>query len=364
MSEIFSSFEVNRQSRGPLLLGLLAGSIVIHLALAATVLYVPRFRAAFNLAVLAGQTNYVDRAYKKTVVGEDVQMVELSPKFHYPEGYFATDFSATATPTPDPMAPRIISTYQPPKVEPLPSPSPSAAPSASPVPGATNSAVAVTSPAPSTTAAASDNKAEPTPETKTDDADVLGINEGDLNKRPLKDWLARANQMKEKGTIDLTATVEMTVDAKLNSECKLEDPIVVQKSGDHQMIDLAKELAAAIGDSRMLVFLKDPEKIQKDPKDLRCEPMPLRFNVKLDQSDFNATIETEADSPEQAAQRSGVYNWLLVGGAKKKEGRDEEVIFKNTKVTSEGKQIVVHFTMPRQTAGEMLKRQIEAKPAN
>jgi len=198
------------------------------------------------------------------------------------------------------------------------------------------------------------------------DDEVLGVSETEINTRPLKDWLGRANALKEKGLLDLTADLEMTIDATLNGDCKLEDPKVVQKSGDHQMIDLAKELAAAISDSRMLLFLKDPEKLQQSQaaKSLRCDPMALRFSVKLDQSDFNATVETEADSIDRAAQLTRLYNWALAGGEIKKKGRDEEVLFKNTRVTAEGKQIVVKFKMPRHTAGEMLKKQIEPKPAS
>lgn len=357
MSEIFSRFEVNRESRWPLLLGLIGGSVVLHLAFAATVLFVPRVRDALNIAVLAGKAGGVDRAYKRTSVGEDIQIVELNQKFRYPDGYFATEFPpAAGVPTPDPMAPKIISSFTPPKPDPAASPSPlpsPAVPAGSAVAGASPAVAAEKGPA---------DKASPSPAAEEEE-EVLGVNGTEFNKRPLKDWLARANELKTKGTINLDAVVEMTIDAKLNSECKLEDPKVVQKSGDTQMIEVAKELAAAIGDSRMLLFLRDPGKVQKDEKGLRCDPMGLRFNVKLDQTDFIATVETEADSAERAAQLSGGYNWLLAGGAISKKGRDEEVIFKNTTVTSQGKQIVVHFKIPRQTASEMLKKQIEPKPA-
>src|SRR5947207_14050801 len=118
MSELFSRFEVNKEARWKTVPGLLVCSAGLHLVLAATVLYVPRVRDALNIAVLAGKTHYVDRAYNKTVVGEDIQMVEVSPKFRYPDGYFATDLTATAIPTPDPLAPKIISTFTPPKPEP------------------------------------------------------------------------------------------------------------------------------------------------------------------------------------------------------------------------------------------------------
>jgi hypothetical protein len=360
MSELFSRFEVNREARWPLLMGLVGGSIILHLTLAATVVYVPRFREAFNIAVLAGKADYVDKAYKRTEIGENVQMVELAPKFRYPDGYFSTELPAEALPlpTPDPMAPKIISSFTPPKPEPSPTPSPLASPAvAAEVAGAKGS--------PSPGALATDTKAQPSPSaTAEEDEEVLGVKESEINKRPLKDWLARANALKEKSMIDLDAVLEMTVSAKLNGECKLEQAEVVQKSGDHQMVDLAKDLAAAIGDSRMMLYLRDPAKVQNDPK-LPCEAMPLLFNIKLDKTDFSATVQTEADSPERAVQRTGGFNALLAIGeiTAREKKKEEEQIFKNTKVTAEGKKIIVHFKMPRQTASEMLKKQIENKPA-
>jgi hypothetical protein len=363
MSDLFSRFEVNREPRWPLLLGLIGGSIVLHLALGATVVFVPMVRDALNIAALAGDINYADRAYRKTSIGEDVQLVEVGPKFRYPDGYFSPDFatSAAVTPTPDPFAPKIISTFTPPKAEVQPSPSPS--PSPIPPPSSGGNAVASASPA-AVAAEAGGSKPSASPEKDAEDEEILGIHETEFNKRPLKDWLARANVLKEKGVINLEGVVEMTIDARLTEDCKLEDAKVVQKSGDAQMLDLAKELAAAIGDSRMLLFLKDPQKVQQEQKALRCDPMPLRFNVKLDQTDVNATVETEADTPERAAQLTAVYNWALAGGAINKKGRDEEVLFRNTKVTANGKQIIVSFKMPRQGAGEILKKQIETKPAS
>ena len=375
MSELFTKFEVNSESRWRLLLGLIGGSGAVHLALAACVIYVPTVRDALNIAALAGKADYVDRPYNKTVIGEDVQLVEVGEKFRYPDGYFAPNSPANlapgvAAPTPDPFAPKIISTFTPPKPvstpAPLPSPLASPSPPATALPG--SSAVAdKNAPAPAPEKATSGDKNEAATDAKKDvDDEVLGVSETEINTRPLKDWLGRANALKEKGLLDLSADLEMTIDATLNGDCQLEDPKVVQKSGDHQMIDLAKELAAAISDSRMLLFLKDPEKLQPSQaaKSLRCDPMALRFSVKMDQSEFNATVETEADSIDRAAQLTRLYNWALAGGEIKKRGRDEEVLFKNTKVTAEGKQIVVKFKMPRHTAGEMLKKQIEPKPAS
>ena len=86
MSELFANFEVNRQPRWPIVSKLLAGSLIMHVSLAACVLYVPGLRTAFNLASLISGTRVVDKDYEKTQIGDDVQLVELaSDKFHYPE---------------------------------------------------------------------------------------------------------------------------------------------------------------------------------------------------------------------------------------------------------------------------------------
>jgi hypothetical protein len=53
---------------------------------------------------------------------------------------------------------------------------------------------------------------------------------------------------------------------------------------------------------------------------------------------------------------------LLAIGAIKRKDKDEGVIFRNTVATSEGATIIVHFKMPRETAGALLKKQVEPKP--
>jgi hypothetical protein len=98
----------------------------------------------------------------------------------------------------------------------------------------------------------------------------------------------------------------------------------------------------------------------KDSKELRCDEMPVQLSVKLDQIEISARVESQADSPQRAAQMAKGYGDLLAVAQLVKSGRDEEVLYKNTKVSAEGKQIVVTFSMPRQTASEMLKKQLPA----
>lgn len=365
MSELFENSLVNREPRWPILLKLTTASLVLHAALLTSLLYVPGLREAFNIAGLLANTGYVDRPYTRTEVDEDVQLLTLAhDKFRYPPGYFATEEQLKALAVPTPSIPQMTFTQGPVTQTPAPTPTPEAwlslSPKASPA-TKTDVEVAANSKAEDPKTPAADSK---TPEETEEELNkiaaennVVRPNENDINTRPLKDWLSRANALRDKGQLDLSSEIEITIAASLNTDCKLTNPNVIQKTGDARLIDVAKDMVAAIGDSGMLSFLRDPSKV-KDPTKLTCDEMPLQVTIKLDQNDIAAKVETQADSPERAVQMAKGYNTLLAVGEFAKRGQDEEILYRNTKVTSEGKQILVNFTMPRPTASEILKKQL------
>ena len=325
-------------------------------------LFMSRLSATpLTLPLCSADTGFVDKAYTKTEIGDDVQMLEMAtPKFHYPEGYFATETqlqlaqALQANPEPPPFTVDLKPQSTPiPSPSPEPSPSPVASPAVSPEASPAN-----------TTAENAKSETPKTPEQAeaelnkiAEENGVVRPNENEINTRPLKDWLARADAMRNKGELDLTSAVEITIAAKLSPQCTLTDAVVVQKTGDARLTEVAKEMVGAIGDSGMLSFLRDPKKI-KDPKVLTCDEMPLQLTIKLDQNEINAKVETEADTPQRATEMASGYNGLLTLGQFARRGKDEEVLYRNTKVTSEDKKILVNFSMPRQTASEMLKKQL------
>lgn len=356
MSELFADSQINREPRWPILSMLTGSSLVLHAALLASLIYVPGLRDAFNIAALVANTGYVDQGYSKTEVGDNAQILTLADKFRYPPGYFATEEQLRALAQPTPSVPQMTFTQNWVRQIPAPTPTPEASPSLSPE----------ESPAATTDAKVADNsKAETkTPEEAEQELNkiatennVVRPSENEINIRPLKDWLARANALRDKGQLDLSSEIEITIAASLGTDCKLTDPSVIQKTGDARLIDVAKDMVSAIGDSGMLSFLRDPRKVT-DPTKLNCDAMPLQVTIKLDQNDIAAKVETQADSPERAVQMAKGYNTLLAVGEFAKRGHDEEVLYRNTKVTSEGKQILVNFSMPRQTASEILKKQL------
>jgi hypothetical protein len=339
---------------------------VLHVILMAVILYVPAVRDALNIASILSGSDFVSRAYKKTNIEDRAQILNL-PKFQYPEGYFYKGPPIVPSAPIDPNAPKIIAQAKPNPVPPpvvnrgrkvkLPPVSPSESPSASPSPSV--NPVPVGGPNDPAAQVAANEKLK-TPAEADAELDKLAAannverpNEDDINKQPWKDWLKGANDLKTQGKLDLSKPMEVLIVANFDENGKLVGaPEVETKTGDPVLIELAKGMVAAIIDSNMLKFLKDPQT-------KRLETRQLRIAVKLDQAAVVGQIQSDATSPERAQQLSTTYSGMLYLGKIARQGKDEEVIMKNTKVTSEGKQIIINFTMPRQEASELLKKQLQ-----
>jgi hypothetical protein len=356
MAELFEHFEVERVSRWPMLSRLLGGSIVLHFIMLACVLYVPAVRDALNIAAMYSDTDMVSRDYKKTNIEDRAQILNL-PKFQYPEGYFAQP-----APTPDPFSGMIVQTAPPmgivppvmmpktPNVKQTPTPAPSASPSPSVDPKDPAAALAATgkpktadeAEAELTRLAAEGGVGRPSDEEVQDD----------FNNKPFKDWAKKVNDLKQGGKLDLNKPLDITIIADFDENGKLKGaPLVSQKSGDPILSELAKELVAAMIDSNMMKFLKDPNT-------KRLETKQLVVRVMMNEQEVVGIVKSDAASEERAKQLSMTYTLMLAAGKVARSGKDEEVLMKNTKVTTEGKQIIFNFAMPRQEATEMIKKQL------
>jgi hypothetical protein len=357
MPELFANFEVNKAPRWPILMRLTGGSILLHLGLLWMVVYVPAFRDALNIAALIANTRFVDKAYNRTQIGDDVTLLQLSTeKFHYPEGYFALDNQlpteqlVAGNKGPDPFAPKIISRAQSSKkVEPEASPSPSVSPNPSPSPSASVST--------SATAEADPNKKLTPEEAQTKLEQTAAENnlelpeEGQLNRQVLKDFAKYAEDQKNAGKLDLDKPFEVVIEAELDNNAKLVNPRFTKKSGDPNLIDLFGRMVSALNDSGFLIYLKP---ISKDNPNAT-----VKFTIKQGETEVLASVESEASSSDSARVLAKALNAALVFGAGSRAGKDEEVLMKNTNATPDGKKIVVNFSMPRQNLVDMIKKQLE-----
>jgi hypothetical protein len=357
MVELFERFEVNRAPRWPVLLRLVLGSLALHVATLAFVMYVPAVRDAFNITALLAKAEFVDRPYQKTEIGEDIHLVKLE-KFRYPDGYFAVQAGIIPEPSPTPLVwASDLAASTPPM---FPEPSPSPFPSLSPTPEASPSAQVTPSPDPNSTQALetaakppeSDLEKEKAQEQLEKTAAANGVDlpvDNEINRQPLKDLASYANELKNDGKLNLDQSFEVTVEAELDNEAKLQNPVFTQKSGDPALVDLAGRMIAALNDSRILILLKALNE---------GKPTKVVFVVRQDQSELVARVESDVDSEQSAKQKASVFNLMLAAGEKARKGKDEAILMRNTAATADGKRVIFNFAMPRQEVGDMIKKQI------
>jgi hypothetical protein len=361
MPELFENIEVNKDSWWPKLMKLLGGSVGLHLLLLLTVVYVPGLRDAFNIAVLVADSTFVDKDYEQTLIGEDVQMVEIAgDKFRYPDGYWAAEGQPLDMPPPMPDVP--FTAQAAPLLTPFPEPSPSPTPdlsatiipSPSPVIGASPEPVAQASasPSPSTSAKLTPEQAQTELE-KTAKQNNLDLpKEGEINKKALKDFAAYANDLRSQGKLDLNKPFEIVIEAELDENGKLKDPKFIKKEGDPNLVELFGRMIAALNDSGFLVYLKPIDKDNPGTK--------VVFTVKQGEKDVLASVESEVSSDTSARVLASAFNTALAIGADSRAGKDEEVLLRNTTASPNGKKLVFNFTMPRQAVVDLIKKQLAA----
>src|SRR4030095_2436699 len=357
MADVFENIEINRESRTGLFLRLLTGSLVIHLALIWAMIYVPAFRDTFNIASIIASTRFVEKAYNRTEIGDDVRIVELN-KFRYPDGYWAMDTPAAELAgagafCSDSFAPRIISQAKNEAPEPSPSPSPSISPSPTASPATSVAAVN-----PEKSDNANKNPADLTPDQAQTELDRTAKennlelpDENQINKQVLKDFATYANDLKKAGKLELDQPFEIVIEAELDENGKLKNPRFTKKAGDANLIDLFGRFVAALNDSGFLIYLKP---INRDNPGAT-----VVFTIKQGENEVLASVESEVSSPDSARVLAKALNAALVFGAGSRAGKDEAVIMRNTNATPDGKKIVVNFSMPRQNLVDLIKKSME-----
>jgi hypothetical protein len=362
MAELFEKFEVNNDRWWPKLLRLIGGSVGVHLLALVCLLYVPGIRDAFNIAVLLADTSFVDKAYDQTVIGEDIQMVEIAgDKFRYPDGYWAAENQPVDMPlaVPEPSTVAQAAPMGPWFSGPTPSPTPDLSatviPSPSPIASASPEqtvAQATASPSPTTGAKLTPEQAQAELEKTAKENNINLPKEGEINKKALKDFAAYANDLKNQGKLDLDKPFEIVIEAELDEDGKLKDPKFIKKEGDPNLIDLFGRMVAALNDSGFLVYLKPIDKDNPGTK--------VVFTIKQGEKDVLASVESEVSSDSSARVLASAFNTALAIGADSRAGKDEEVLLRNTSASPNGKKIIFNFTMPRQAVVDLIKKQLAA----
>jgi hypothetical protein len=246
----------------------------------------------------------------------------------------------TPTPTPPPLAaaaPFTPAPVPPAQLDPLaPKPSPSSSAVA---------AKATPTPTPNAEEEAARQKAE-------EELDKMAAENGvkrpkEINTRPFKDLLAAAKKLKDQKKLNLDGQIELTVEADRDEQGKLTNAKVTDKRGDKTLESVALDFVAALSDSGVLDFLEGTKH--------------LKVTVKLDNDNVEVVAATEVDSEDRARQLERTFGGMIVLGRIVKHGKDEEVYYNHTQVSSKEKEVSVRFAMPRAEMGAMLSKYTDEK---
>ena len=337
-SGLFENFEVNPEPFWPRIVRLLGGSVVLHLVLIACAVFIPPVRDALSIAAMFSGVGFVDRAYNKTKIENEGDIVEITTeKFRYPDGYFGMDPEAMPSPSPAfPIAPGFTPTNI--------SPSQLLPPSPTPTPVASPSQAIAANATPSSTPSAEEEKERQRIEAELDRAAAEnGVKRPkEINTRPFKDLLADAKRKKDRGELNLNGQIELTIEADRDNDGKLVNAVVKDKRGDKKLEAVAIDFVAALSDSGVLDFLEGTNH--------------LRLVAKVDDQNVEVTASSEVESEERARQMEKGFSLLIVGGRIAKRGKDEEIYYNHTQVSSKAKEVSVKFSMTRAEMGALLSK--------
>jgi hypothetical protein len=334
---LFGKYEVNREPFWPRISWLIAGSGAWHLVLVACIILIPPVREALSLAALFQGAGFVDKAYNKTHIENEGDITEITlEKFHYPDGYFTMDQQGVPivepSPSPPPFTPPVFSPSQ------LMNPSPTPAPVASPSP------VIAANVTPTPTPSAEDEKTIAKAEAELDrTAAENGVRRPkEVNTRPFKDVLVNAKKDKDSGLLKLDGQIDLSVEADLDPDGKLKNAKVKDSRGDKKLESVAVDFISALSDSGVLDFLTDAKH--------------LKITVKVNNDTVEVTASTQVESPDRARRLERTYSNMIVLGRIVKRGKDEEVYYNHTQVSSQEEEVSVKFTIPRAEMGALLSK--------
>jgi hypothetical protein len=280
---------------------------------------------------------FVDRAYNKTQIENEGDIVEITTeKFRYPEGYFGTDAQALPSPTPIvPIAPGFTPTNVPP-AQLLPSPTPAPVASQSP-------AIAANA-TPTPTPNAEEEKEKQKIEQELDRlAKENGVGRPkEINTRPFKDLLVSAKKKRDAKELNLDGQIEISVEADREPDGKLTNAKVADKRGDKKLEAVALDFISALSDSGVLDFLEGTKH--------------LRVTVKIDDKTVEVVASSEVESAERARTMERTFSGMIVLGRIAKRGKDEEIYYNHTQVSSNEKEVSVKFSMSRAEMGTLLSK--------
>jgi hypothetical protein len=347
MAELFDKYAVDRVPRWPLMSRLVGLSVVLHGLFFVAVIYVPSLRNLIRVAGTMSGIELVSEDYDRSLLGRRATIVKLEPyeKLYYPVDYFG----APPDPAVDPMLMAQSAPPPPPPVVIRPAPQPRQRPQIIPTPEPTPTPeVAEASPTPTP-----DEQQRKAAEAEIDKvAQQYGVQRPKVNTKPFEELAKKGKELYDAGKLDVNSVVEVTATAERNDDGTLKPETVKINwvtANDPTTAELAQLLVTALSQSKVLGPLEGVRNVS--------------MALKLDQQNISVRIANEFPSEETAGKQADGFAGMILFARLANSGTDEGELYKNLKVSRDGKQLIVAFEMPKDAAGKMIVEMLARKAA-
>ncbi|HKR00873.1 MAG TPA: hypothetical protein VJT09_09370 [Pyrinomonadaceae bacterium] len=163
-----------------------------------------------------------------------------------------------------------------------------------------------------------------------------------FNRRPLTDFVRRVFSLQQRGELNLDSAFEILIEGDLDSEGLIHNGVITQQAGSLALQPVAIEFVTALNDSHILGVIEDGKR--------------LRLKIASRENDFDVKASYEVESNEQAKRKANGYKTLLHFGEIARRGSDLEALYKNMRVSASDREVIINFSMPRETFCALLSK--------
>jgi hypothetical protein len=143
-----------------------------------------------------------------------------------------------------------------------------------------------------------------------------------------------------------SAGFEFVIEGDRDAAGLLSNVTITQTSGDAKVKQTGDEFVAALNNSRLLSFLS--------------EAKHLRLKIGSSQADVAASATYKSESAGHASMMAHGYEAMFYSAASMNRGRDYEQMYRSLKASSNGDEVTIAFSMPRETFCALLSKYLSS----
>ncbi|MBA2379849.1 MAG: hypothetical protein H0V76_09790 [Blastocatellia bacterium] len=183
----------------------------------------------------------------------------------------------------------------------------------------------------------------------------------DINRRPMVDLGNYVNELQQNNEINLQAEFVVDAQGRLDKDGRL-DPktfrYTVAKSPEENMVSVVQESIEALNVAGYLQYLKD------------LSGKDLRLQIRQDAENITGIVQSEMESDTRARSIKSAIDLAISIAKTQKTGpnatqnnKDELILLEGTKIETDGRRVIIRFSLPKGVAHPMIQRKLAEQAA-